>query len=142
MLEDAPQLPILDRYTLYTVEGASGDEYWYALRAGFFSDAASAQQLADHVCSEFASVAVVRISTQEMRTATGEDWEAEFGPTPARPMAEPQAGRSRSAQQAPVRRAAPERKASPVPARPVQQPAPTGKPLSRILGRLGDLFKR
>jgi hypothetical protein len=76
-IEDVAPLPILDRYTIYTVEGLRSGERWYGVRVGFFSDVAAARQLADEVASEFASVAVVPISAHEKRAASGEESLAE-----------------------------------------------------------------
>jgi hypothetical protein len=72
-IEDVAPLPILDHYTIYTVEGLRAGERWYGVRVGFFTDVAAARQLADEVTSEFASVAVVPISVLEKRAASGEE---------------------------------------------------------------------
>lgn len=66
-----PPLAIFGAYTLYTVEGRREGRRWYGLRLGFFSDAISAKQVAHYVRSEFNSVAVVPVSTQERDRASG-----------------------------------------------------------------------
>jgi hypothetical protein len=85
-IEDAPPLPVLGRYTLYSVEGVQDGERWYGLRAGFFTDPASAQQLALAVRDAFEAVSVVRISSQEVAAACGADDSVERVP-PAFPGA-------------------------------------------------------
>jgi hypothetical protein len=60
-----PSLAIFDAYTLYGAEGNRDGRRWYALRLGFFSDSASAKQVAHYVRSEFDSVAVVPITSGE-----------------------------------------------------------------------------
>jgi hypothetical protein len=72
-IEDCPELPILSHYTLYAVEGVRAGERWFALRVGFFNDVESAKQVARSVRPDFATVAVVTISQQEVRSASGED---------------------------------------------------------------------
>jgi hypothetical protein len=65
---DVSQLPamaIFDAYTLYSAEGSNGAQPWHGLRLGFFNDADSARQVASYVRSEFPSVSVVPISTDE-----------------------------------------------------------------------------
>src|SRR5262249_28881512 len=68
-----PPLAIFSAYTLYTVEGSRDGRKWYGLRLGFFTDAISAKQVASYVRSEFATVAVIPVSTQERGRATDED---------------------------------------------------------------------
>jgi hypothetical protein len=65
-----PPLAIFGAYTLYTVEGSRQGRRWFGLRLGFFSDAISAKQVAHYVRSEFSSVAVVPVSTQERGRAS------------------------------------------------------------------------
>ena len=60
-----PFLAIFEAYTLYIAEGTREDRRWYGLRLGFFSDGASAKQVAHYLRSEFASVVVVPISVRE-----------------------------------------------------------------------------
>ncbi|MGD9597157.1 MAG: hypothetical protein AB7G76_09560 [Steroidobacteraceae bacterium] len=60
-----PPLAIFSAYTLYTVESTRDGRKWYGLRLGFFSDALSAKQVAYYVRSDFASVAVVPVTTPE-----------------------------------------------------------------------------
>jgi hypothetical protein len=68
-LEKVPPLAIFSAYTLYTVEGKRDGRTWYGLRLGFFSDANAARQVAQYVRSDFASVAVVPVSSQERTRA-------------------------------------------------------------------------
>jgi hypothetical protein len=73
-LARVPPLAIFGAYTLYTVEGSREGRRWYGLRLGFFSDAMSAKQVAYYVRSEFTSVAVIPVSTQERdRASTAEE---------------------------------------------------------------------
>jgi len=65
-----PPLAIFSAYTLYTVEGSRDGRKWYGLRLGFFGDAVSAKQVASYVRSEFTSVAVIPVSSQERGRAT------------------------------------------------------------------------
>lgn len=82
-LAKVPPLAIFSAYTLYTVEGSREGRKWYGLRLGFFSDAISAKQVAYYVRSEFATVAVVPVSTQERASATEEKRNS---PTLSRPI--------------------------------------------------------
>ena len=75
-LDKVPPLAIFSAYTLYTVEGSRDGRKWYGLRLGFFSDAISAKQVAHYVRSEFTSVAVVPVSSQEKSRATDQDKQA------------------------------------------------------------------
>jgi hypothetical protein len=68
-LEKVPPLAIFSAYTLYTVEGNRDGRKWYGLRLGFFSDANAARQVAQYVRSDFTSVAVVPVSSQERTRA-------------------------------------------------------------------------
>jgi hypothetical protein len=77
-LARVPPLAIFSAYTLYTVEGSREGRRWYGLRLGFFSDAISAKQVAYYVRSEFASVAVIPISTQERDRASNAEERAVF----------------------------------------------------------------
>jgi hypothetical protein len=72
-LSAVPPLAIISAYTLYTVEGSRDGRKWYGLRLGFFGDAISAKQVASYVRSEFTSVAVIPVSTQERGRATDSD---------------------------------------------------------------------
>jgi hypothetical protein len=65
-----PYLAIFEAYTLYIAEGKREDRRWYGLRLGFFSDGASAKQVAQYLRSEFSSVVVVPISARERDRAT------------------------------------------------------------------------
>jgi hypothetical protein len=67
---EVPQLAIFDAYTLYNAEGNRDGRRWFGLRLGFFSDAASAKQVAHYVRSEFSEVAVVPVSERERNRAT------------------------------------------------------------------------
>jgi hypothetical protein len=69
-LDRVPPLAIFSAYTLYCVEGSREGRKWYGLRLGFFNDAISAKQVAYYVRSEFTSVAVVPVSTDERERAT------------------------------------------------------------------------
>lgn len=64
-----PPLAIFGAYTLYTVESNRDGRRWYGLRLGFFSDALSAKQVAYYVRSDFATVAVVPVTTVEKENA-------------------------------------------------------------------------
>jgi hypothetical protein len=82
-LAKVPPLAIFSAYTLYTVEGSREGRKWFGLRLGFFSDAISAKQVAYYVRSEFATVAVIPVSTQERSRATEEK---RVSPSLARPI--------------------------------------------------------
>jgi hypothetical protein len=69
-MSEVPQLAIFDAYTLYNAEGNREGRRWYGLRLGFFSDAASAKQVAHYVRSEFSDVSVVPVSDRERNRAT------------------------------------------------------------------------
>ena len=69
-LTKVPPLAIFNAYTLYTIDGSREGRKWYGLRLGFFSDANSAKQVAQYVRSEFASVAVVPVTSQELEHAS------------------------------------------------------------------------
>jgi hypothetical protein len=77
-LDKIPPLAIFSAYTLYTVEGSREGSKWYGLRLGFFSDAGAAKQVAHYVRSEFTTVAVLPISSQERQRATEADAKAQF----------------------------------------------------------------
>jgi hypothetical protein len=81
-LDKVPPLAIFSAYTLYTVEGSREGRKWYGLRLGFFSDAISAKQVAYYVRSEFASVAVVPVSTAEKARASDKETKAAAGAFP------------------------------------------------------------
>jgi hypothetical protein len=66
----APQHPIFQAYTLYAAEGRRAGRTWFFLRLGFFSDAVSAQQVAQYLRGDFASAAVVPVSPEERRQVT------------------------------------------------------------------------
>jgi hypothetical protein len=88
-LDKVPPLAIFSAYTLYTVEGSRDGRKWFGLRLGFFSDAHSAKQVAHYVRSEFTSVAVVPVSSQEKSRATDQDRQAATVGVPANVRAEP-----------------------------------------------------
>lgn len=88
-LAAVPPLAIFSAYTLYTVEGSRDGRKWYGLRLGFFKDAISAKQVASYVRSEFTSVAVIPVSTQERGRATENDPKAAGAPSASRPRHEP-----------------------------------------------------
>jgi hypothetical protein len=69
-MSEVPQLAIFEAYTLYNAEGNREGRRWYGLRLGFFSDAASAKQVAHYVRSEFSEVSVVPVSERERNRAT------------------------------------------------------------------------
>jgi hypothetical protein len=78
-----PQLDIFKGYTLYRTEKRRGGRSCYFLRLGFFTDAISAKEVACHVRSTFASVAVVPVTEQEFLHAD----EARIDtPAPASPL--------------------------------------------------------
>jgi hypothetical protein len=64
-----PYLAIFEAYTLYIAEGKRDGRHWFGLRLGFFSDTASAKQVAHYLRSEFASVSVVPVSARERSRA-------------------------------------------------------------------------
>jgi hypothetical protein len=66
---EIPQLAIFAAYTLYGAEGNRDGRRWFGLRLGFFTDAASAKQVAQYVRSEFKSVSVVPVSERERSSA-------------------------------------------------------------------------
>jgi len=66
----APQHPIFQAYTLYAAEGRRAGRTWFFLRLGFFSDAVSAQQVAQYLRGDFASAAVVPVSPEERQQVT------------------------------------------------------------------------
>ena len=72
-LDKVPPLAIFSAYTLYSVAGSREGRRWYGLRLGFFNDAISAKQVAYYVRSEFASVAVVPVSSQERERASDDN---------------------------------------------------------------------
>lgn len=76
-IEDAPPLPILDQYTLYTLQGETAGEQWHALRVGFFEDLAGARQLADSLRSEVPTAKVVPVTVHEKQAATDATQESE-----------------------------------------------------------------
>ena len=67
---DVASHPIFDAYTLYTAEGRRGGRAWFFLRLGFFNDAVSAKQVAHYLRRDFASAAVVPVSSEERQQAT------------------------------------------------------------------------
>jgi hypothetical protein len=80
-------LAIFNAYTLYTTEASKDGRKWYGLRLGFFSDSISAKQVAYYVRSDFASVAVVPVSSAEKERAVGATAAAKPVATPAAPAA-------------------------------------------------------
>jgi hypothetical protein len=66
-----PPLAIFDSYTLYNVEGKRDGRKWFALRLGFFSDAAAATQVANYVRSDFRAAAIVPVALTERKGADG-----------------------------------------------------------------------
>jgi hypothetical protein len=66
----APKHPIFQAYTLYAAEGHRAGRTWFFLRLGFFSDAVSAQQVAQYLRADFASAAVVPVSPEERQQVT------------------------------------------------------------------------
>jgi hypothetical protein len=89
-LAAVPPLAIFSAYNLYTVEGSRDGRKWYGLRLGFFTDAISAKQVASYVRSEFTSVAVIPVSTQERGRATENDPKSAGARSASRPRHEPQ----------------------------------------------------
>ena len=66
-----PHLAIFDAYNLYNVEGSRHGRKWYGVRLGFFSDPASATQVANYVRSDYRAVAIVPVSVKERDGAGG-----------------------------------------------------------------------
>src|SRR5882757_9541466 len=64
-LETVPRHPIFSSYTLYTTPARLEGREWFCLRLGFFGDAISAKQVAQFLFSDFPSVAVVPVDSQE-----------------------------------------------------------------------------
>jgi hypothetical protein len=64
-----PALAIFKAYTLYATESRREGRSRYFLRLGFFGDPSSANQVAVHVRSTFASAAVVPVCGQEVTRA-------------------------------------------------------------------------
>jgi hypothetical protein len=68
-LEQAPRHAIFSSYTLYMTRARLEGRQLFCLRLGFFSDAISAKQVAQFLLSDFPSVAVVPVNSQEHSTA-------------------------------------------------------------------------
>jgi hypothetical protein len=68
-LSRVPPLPIFKAYALYVVESRSASRSCFFLRLGFFTDPASAKQVAAHLRSSFASAAVVPVLDEEIACA-------------------------------------------------------------------------
>lgn len=68
-LETVPRHPIFASYTLYTTPARLEGRAWFCLRLGFFGDAISAKQVAQFLSSDFPSVAVVPVDSQEYARA-------------------------------------------------------------------------
>jgi hypothetical protein len=66
---NVPPLTIFQAYTLYAVESRRASRSCYFLRLGFFGDPLSANQVASHLRSSFASAAVVPILDEEATRA-------------------------------------------------------------------------
>jgi hypothetical protein len=64
-LETVPRHAIFSSYTLYTTPARLEGRDWFCLRLGFFGDAISAKQVAQFLYSDFPSVAVVPVDSQE-----------------------------------------------------------------------------
>jgi hypothetical protein len=73
-----PHLAIFDAYTLYNVEGNRQGRKWFGLRLGFFTDPASATQVAHYVRSDYQTVAVVPVATKERDSAGGDGKRAQL----------------------------------------------------------------
>jgi len=69
-VQSIPRHPIFQAYTLYAAEGRRAGCMWFFLRLGFFNDAVSAKQVARYLRGDFASAAVVPVSSQERQQAT------------------------------------------------------------------------
>ncbi len=68
-VKSIPGHPIFHAYTLYAAEGRRAGRTWFFLRLGFFNDAVSAKQVAHYLRRDFASAAVVPVSSQERQQA-------------------------------------------------------------------------
>lgn len=64
-VKSIPGHPIFHAYSLYAAEGRRAGRTWFFLRLGFFNDAVSAKQVAHYLRGDFASAAVVPVSSQE-----------------------------------------------------------------------------
>ncbi|MEO6079452.1 MAG: hypothetical protein ABIQ86_06720 [Steroidobacteraceae bacterium] len=79
-----PHLAIFDAYTLYNVEGSREGRKWYGVRLGFFTDSASASQVANYVRSDYRSVAIMPVAIRERDRAGGGAAVAKEKPSPRR----------------------------------------------------------
>ena len=68
-VKSIPGHPIFHAYTLYAAEGRRAGRTWFFIRLGFFNDAVSAKQVAHYLRPDFASAAVVPVSSQERQQA-------------------------------------------------------------------------
>jgi hypothetical protein len=84
-VKSVPGHPIFHAYTLYAAEGRRTGRTWFFLRLGFFSDAVSAKQVAHYLRSDFASAAVVPVSSQERQQVNQTGCCAESGTVARRP---------------------------------------------------------
>lgn len=64
-VKSVPKDAIFSAYSLYAAEGRRTGRTWFFIRLGFFSDSASAKQVAHYLRRNFASAAVVPVSPQE-----------------------------------------------------------------------------
>ncbi len=69
-LANVPALSVFRAYTLYKVTATREGRSLHCLRAGFFSDAISAKQLAYYVKAHFPAVAVLPVTEPELSQAT------------------------------------------------------------------------
>jgi hypothetical protein len=131
---EIPGLAIFDAYTLYGAEGNRDGRRWYALRLGFFSDSASARQVAQYVRSEFSSVTVVPIANGERERALQAATQALPVATAPAAASKSRSGEFRLLEDAPA--AVPATPASPVaavagkPAKPVNDAGARRPPMS------------
>jgi hypothetical protein len=84
-VKSVPRHPIFHAYTLYAAEGRRAGRTWFFLRLGFFKDAVSAKQVAQYLRSDFASAAVVPVSSQERQQVKQTGRCAESGTVARRP---------------------------------------------------------
>jgi hypothetical protein len=84
-VKSVPRHPIFHAYTLYAAEGRRTGRTWFFLRLGFFSDAVSAKQVAHYLRSDFASAAVVPVTSQERQQVNQTGRCSESGTVARRP---------------------------------------------------------
>jgi hypothetical protein len=85
-LDMMPRLELFTAHRLYAVVGKQNDIQQYALRLGFFADAAEAQEICERLRNYFASPSIVRVSEAE-QTRFAQSQPKATAPKPAAPIA-------------------------------------------------------